>query len=115
MMGFVHFSSGCAGCGSRASARLYANRKVGVHARRWLVAAALFLFALAASGGRPARAAKFFHGDPRQIRACVLTLPSTARNSDNRFYPNGQIVNPYVFFALDQRTDLRPDSWEFVN
>src|ERR1043165_3028217 len=69
----------------------------------------------------PARAASFFHGEPRQIRACVLLVPSTApvltglSTPASVFAPLGQNLNPYVFYAMDQRTDLRPQSWEFVN
>src|SRR5712691_9091244 len=62
----------------------------------------------------PARAASFFHGEPRPVRACVLLLPSTVPAAP-AFGPDGQNINPYVFYAMDQRTDLRPQSWEFVN
>jgi hypothetical protein len=63
----------------------------------------------------PASAAAFFHGEPRQVKACVLLLPSTAPTPGSGFYPDGQNLNPYVFFVMDQREDLKPPSWEFVN
>jgi hypothetical protein len=63
----------------------------------------------------PASAARFFHGEPRRVRACVLLLPSTATDQNSVYFPDGQNPNPFLFYALDRRTDLRPDSWEFEN
>ena len=80
-------------------------------------AACLSLLALLASVAErpaPGRAAEFFHGEPRQVRACTLLLPSTAA-AQSSSAPDGQNQNPYVFYVMDQRTDLRPESWEFVN
>lgn len=62
----------------------------------------------------PAQAARFFHGEPRQVRACVLLLPSTSA-ARTAYAPDGQNLNPYVFYVMDRRTDLRPEAWEFVN
>src|SRR5689334_6936271 len=71
-----------------------------------------FLFLLSLLGRpSPAAAARFFHGESRKVRACVLLLPSTGRAA----LPDGLNLNPFVFYALDQRTDLRPDYWAFEN
>src|SRR5262249_23756808 len=86
--------------------------------RRYLTFRALFVFfvSFVSLWSIPpiAEAAKFFHGEPRQVRACVLLLSSTSAAAP-AYAPAGQNVNPYVFYVMDQRTDLRPDSWEFMN
>jgi len=49
----------------------------------------------------------------RQIKACVLVSNATSR------VVNGQVVKndpvPYLFYALDARTDYKPAGWQFVN
>jgi hypothetical protein len=72
----------------------------------------LLLAVLSSLAGRlaPAEAARFFHGETRKVRACNLLLPATARTSGREQNPS-----PFLFFALDRRTDIRPDDWEFVN
>jgi hypothetical protein len=71
-----------------------------------------------------AHAAKFLHGQPRQIKCAVLLIPSTTPGPPrsalppapfNRYFPLGQNLNPYVFYVADERRDLKPTSWEFVN
>jgi hypothetical protein len=91
---------------------VYGPTHHGPRHRRLFAAAALFAGTVAFSPS--AHATRFFHGKPRQIRACVLLLPSTSGVSP-AYAPDGQNVNPYVFYVMDQRRDLRPDSWEFVN
>src|SRR6266542_4265777 len=69
----------------------------------------------------PADAARFFHGGQRKVRACVLLLPSSTvdltdpTRAVNSYYPEGENLNPFLFYVLDRRTDLRPDAWEFVD
>jgi PQQ-like domain len=71
-----------------------------------------------------AHAAKFLHGQPRQIKCAVLIIPSSTPEPPrgaiapapyNRYTPLGQNLNPYVFYVADERRDLKPTHWEFVN
>src|SRR6059058_1491647 len=69
-----------------------------------------------------ARADRFRHALPRQIKAAVLLIPSTTPgpprpggNVNSPWYPLGQNLNPYVFYIADGRRDLKPEGWEFVN
>jgi hypothetical protein len=49
----------------------------------------------------------------RQIKACVLVSNATSR------VVNGQVIKndpvPYLFYALDARSDYKPAGWQFVN
>jgi len=49
----------------------------------------------------------------RQLKACVLVSNATSR------VVNGQVVKndpvPYLFYALDARSDYKPAGWQFVN
>src|SRR5437667_12905510 len=67
-----------------------------------------------------ARAARFRHATPRQIKCAVLLIPSTTLQGPNRapvgpWAPLGQNLNPYVFYIADGRRDLKPEGWELVN
>ena len=56
-----------------------------------------------------AQAASFTYSEQsKQIRAGVLLLPNSSLNP--AFRPN-----PYTFYVMDQRHDLKPAGWDFYN
>ena len=68
------------------------------------------LFSVAALLGAAALAQPTSYGrSDIEIKAGVLLF--------NRTLPNGAYVNtaPYIFHYMDQRTDLKPTGWTFVN
>ena len=61
----------------------------------------------------PARADVFsYAAQRRQIKACVLVM-NTASGAGVNSTP--QNAAPYVFYAMDRRTDVKPGGWEFLN
>ncbi|CEK20611.1 hypothetical protein CWRG_02893 [Chthonomonas calidirosea] len=49
----------------------------------------------------------------RQIKACVLVSNATSRVANGQVIKNDPV--PYLFYALDARTDYKPAGWQFVN
>src|SRR3954453_6370605 len=50
-----------------------------------------------------------YASDRRQVRACVLVSNASASLSGK------ENIVPYVFYVMDNRQDLKPNGWEFVN
>ncbi|MFN3648088.1 MAG: hypothetical protein ACK47B_00800 [Armatimonadota bacterium] len=84
----------------------------------------LITVALMAAGSLPmAWAARFTQGRTRQLKVCVLTIPTPSEPGSPMAQPDPDAVSqtrspnpyPYVFYVLQNRGDLKPDGWSFVN
>ena len=74
---------------------------------------------------------RYQHGRQRKLKACVLLLPTpgepqTSGGPTNPFVggiadPDAAIPArspnpyPYLFYVMNERTDMRPDGWRFYN
>ncbi|MDO8588159.1 MAG: PQQ-binding-like beta-propeller repeat protein [Armatimonadota bacterium] len=77
----------------------------------------IFLTAsIAAAGASPACAGSFLYSSSkREIKAGVLVLPGVTPDPDFGGAMMQIAPYPFVFFIMDQRYDLKPRGWEFVN
>ncbi|HZO87940.1 MAG TPA: hypothetical protein VFB38_06330 [Chthonomonadaceae bacterium] len=79
----------------------------------WTRMALALLGLLALLPARPIRADAFsYSGQRRQVKACIL-YSNTDTDNDNDYDLDN--FAPYVFYVLDNRNDLKPAGWEFVN
>ena len=69
--------------------------------------AAITLCLILAAGA--VNAVSFTYADQaKRIKAGVIILPGAAMTGAGR-------PNPYIFYVMDQRTDLKPSGWDFYN
>ena len=75
----------------------------------WLGIVALLVAMVVA----PTRADVFsYAAQRRQIKACVLVMNTASGVGVNN---NPRNAVPYLFYAMERRTDIKPGGWEFVN
>jgi hypothetical protein len=78
---------------------------MSVRTQKHLIAITLCLIIAAGA----VNAASFtYSSQAKRIKAGVLILPNTAYTGAGR-------PNPYIFYVMDQRSDLKPSGWEFYN
>src|SRR5215204_3845365 len=85
-----------------------------------VIFASLMLLAI---GGPLVFAQRTISARPRRFKSCVaiVTPPNDPLGEGVGFNPGNfaqsQVypANPYFFYVLNQRTDIKPDGWEFYN
>ncbi len=57
---------------------------------------------------------RYQHARLRRLKACVLLVP-TPGDPDAGSQTQSPNPNPYLFYVLNERSDMRPDGWRFYN
>jgi hypothetical protein len=92
-------------------------KRYSEHIARITLAGCMLLTALVAlSAPREVQAQPASYASQRrEIRACVLVSSATSKAVPNNNTPSDNNPTPYVFYALENRTDYLPAGWDFIN